>query len=148
MTTDPVKAWADSVAEFRDEAAEGKRYDVLMVPTQYFDSMIKAADEGDLTARRCATAFTDWTASVAAAARSSARPGCFRCKRSLVPLDEGGEGIGGIALIMPHANPGKGSVGLVAAVCPSCSRFGRDALFPYLREAIEEETGLKSLGVQ
>jgi hypothetical protein len=63
-----------------------------------------------------------------------------------VRVEDGGDGIGGIAVISTET--GSKKEGGVAAFCPSCKVLGPKALLPKLREAMHEEVGVDTFDIQ
>jgi hypothetical protein len=132
----------------RAAAKANTKIGIVMVPVQYFDGMMKAAERGDKQAQHCAIAFAGWSKKINTEAEIGRYPQCFNCHEVIVSVDDGGEGIGGIAVISPCDNDDHlQGTAFVAVFCPKCEPLGRDALMPPLRDAIEQETGLVAISI-
>jgi hypothetical protein len=129
----------DVFAEVRAATKEHSTFSVVIVPAHQFDSMMDAADKGNEAARRCVTAFFSWQERIAAEAERGNLPACFQCQQPVVRIDDGGDGIGGIAVI---ASIDLQAIGMVAVFCPACAHLGRDGLLPQLYQTMETEAGL------
>lgn len=141
-----MKTDSEDLQPFRDEGADGKVCLVRFVPVGAFDGMIEAANAGDKDAQQCALAFTEWTNQVRPQIAAGWEPACFCCEAVIQAVSEGGDGIGGIAVVMPTAK--EHSESLVAVFCPRCETASREQLLQGLRNTIAENLGLRSFQLQ
>ena len=116
-----------------------KLFNIALVPIAQFDAMYQAADNGDTQAQRVAIAFRKWSDAMQANAHIG-RPSCFKCSKIVAPICDGGEGIGGVAVIDPPDTENKES--MVTVYCPKCERFGRKRLLAKLKKVIANEYDL------
>jgi hypothetical protein len=121
---------------------------VEMIPVDHLDALMKAAEGGDEDARKSVIIFANWATNIDQAAKQNVRPACFQCGRALTTIEDGGDGLGGIAIISPTAKTGEATEGAVAAFCPACKNLGPWALMPKLREAMQDEIGVDTFEIQ
>jgi ABC-type branched-subunit amino acid transport system substrate-binding protein len=121
---------------------------VEMIPAEGFDDLMEAAEGGDEDARKSVVAFANWSRSIDQAAKQNVRPACFQCGQGVTKIEDGGDGIGGIAIIYPTAKTDEATEGAVAVFCPACKHLGPWALMPKLREAMQDEMGVDTFEIQ
>lgn len=92
--------------------------EVRVILSSDFEMIFAAAKKGDAAAQNVATAFLAWSQEATAAKY----PVCFNCEEKIVDTTEGGNGIGGIAILAYQ------KTFYVSAFCPDCERFGPDHL--------------------
>jgi hypothetical protein len=133
----------DEFAELRRAVETDQHFGIVLIPVSDFERMIEASDEGDQAARRCMLAFAAWSKRIDAEAEAGNHPACFQCEMPVVSVEDGGNGIGGIAIVSPLGAGGAPQAnGLVAVYCPMCASFSREHLMTKLRASIAQESGM------
>ena len=117
---------------FRQEAKGGNAYSMHIVPAHQIDDAIKRANTGDKEAQYAITCLSDWSTK-----NQTHTPHCFICCDELVAPADGGEGIGGFAVVRP-LNPDS-QVAINGAFCPKCFRLGYEEVERHLIARLEDE---------
>jgi len=117
---------------FRKEATGNNAYAMHVVPAYQIVDEINKADAGDREAQYFMTCFADWHTK-----NRTSTPHCFICSDELVGFADGGDGIGGFAVVKP-LNPDS-QVAINGAFCAKCFRLGYEEVSRRLMARMEEE---------
>lgn len=118
--------------QFVREARSAGAYEVHLVPAHHIDREIEAANQGNKISQYVMTCLGDWQKKT-----ETLTPYCFVCGAELVNIHQGGEGIGGFAVVRP-LNPAS-EIALNGAFCRDCCRLGPDKVTKALKAMMKQE---------